>query len=100
MDCRVKPGNDEYYRGAEHLRPRANALIIRTAGLAQRAIIDVADRDRPPCQCTAEPAGEFQRLASVERGVDRLEIGGAGIGGDPRGRKKQAPAREDLPCSL
>src|SRR5258708_40304727 len=48
--------------------------------LAQLAIIDIADRDRPPGDCAAQSVAEFQRLAGVKRRVDRLQIGRAGIG--------------------
>src|SRR5258708_6784063 len=47
--------------------------------LAQLAIIDIADRDRPPGNRAAQSVGKFQRQAAVERGVDGLEIGRAGV---------------------
>jgi hypothetical protein len=39
--------------------------------LAQLAVVDVTDRDRPPGEGTAEPGAEFKRQAGVERSVDR-----------------------------
>src|SRR5258705_4830780 len=53
------------------------SLLFRR--LPQRAIVDIADRDWPPGQRSAKPVGEFQRHTRVERGVDRLEIGRAGV---------------------
>src|SRR6267142_5696852 len=62
-----KPGNDD---GPNSRRSRL---------LAQFAIVDVANHDRPSGDRTAQSVREFQRLAPVERGVDRLQICGAGI---------------------
>src|SRR2546422_6251416 len=47
---------------------------------AEVAVIDVADGDRPPRERAAEPAGELQGHAGGKRFIDRLEVGGAGIG--------------------
>src|SRR3954454_7176922 len=56
---------------------------LASAGLfAQVAVIDITDRDRPSCQRTTKAAGELQGRAPVQRGVDRIEIGGAGVAGD------------------
>jgi hypothetical protein len=66
----------------------------------QFAIIDIADRDRPSRQRAAEPAGKFQRRAGVERGVDRLQIGVANIGGSARGGEGQARGRDDAAVAL
>src|SRR5258708_10259573 len=74
-----------------------NSLSRRSRLLAQFAIVDIADRDRPSGQCATEVAGEFQRLAGVKRRVDRLEIGVADISrnarrgvGHPRGSDDSA----------
>src|SRR5271169_3021446 len=56
---------------------RANSRRCRW--LAQFAIVDIADRDRPPGQGAAETTGELQRHAGVKRGADRLEIAVADI---------------------
>src|SRR5712675_42589 len=48
--------------------------------LPQVAIVDVTDRDRPSGQRAAERAGEFQGRAGLQRGIDRFQVGGAGIG--------------------
>src|SRR6187402_1336215 len=52
----------------------------RLAGLpAEVAIVDIADRDRPPRERAAESRGEFQRLACLQRRIDRLQVCRAGI---------------------
>src|SRR4051812_26038031 len=58
--------------------------------LSQIAIVDIADRDRAPRERAAKTIGEFQRQAGVERTVDRLQISGAGVGGDAGGGIGQA----------
>src|SRR5262245_38690803 len=60
--------------GASAMRLPTASLLLRR--LAQRAVIDVADGDRAAGQCAAEAVGEFQRQACLERGIDRVQIGG------------------------
>src|SRR6186713_65632 len=64
--------------------------------LAQIAIVHIPNRDRPPGQRTAEPAGEFQRHAGLKRGIDRLQVEATGIGRDARRGKGQARRSDDL----
>jgi hypothetical protein len=52
--------------------PRMTSRPLRLP--AQISIIDIADRDRPAGDGAAEAAGELQRRAGGERGVDRLEM--------------------------
>src|SRR5215208_4349882 len=47
--------------------------------LCQIAVVDIADRDRPPGQRTAQSGRELERRAACERGIDRFQIGPAGI---------------------
>src|SRR5438128_1990282 len=79
--------------GAQGARPPASRL---PGLLLQIAIVDIADRDRTPRQRAAKPFGEFQRLAGIERGIDRLQINGAGIGRDAARGEGQAGRGDDL----
>src|SRR5262249_26541193 len=63
--------------GASAMRLRRTSLLLRR--LTQRAVIDIADCDRAAGQRAAEAVGEFQRQAGLERGIDRVEIGGARV---------------------
>ena len=49
---------------------------------------------------TAEAGGEFQGNAGVERGIDRIQIGRAGIGRHARGGKGQARRADHLAGAL
>src|SRR5882724_1366036 len=74
---------------------------LRPLGLlAEVAIVDVTDRDRAARERAAEPAGELQGGAGLQRRIDRFQIGGAGIAGSSRGRVRHLRRGDDLARAL
>src|SRR3954454_565451 len=72
-----------HFNGLVRNAPRP--LDSRLPGLpAEIAIVDIADRNRPPRERTTQSTRELEGHAGGERFIDRLEVGGAGIGRDAR----------------